>query len=133
MIHVLLIEDHALVRQGIRLMLAAIKGVQLVGEASTGEEGLALTREKEPGVVILDFRLPDTNGLEVARKLLRRTPDVKILMVTAMSNDLLLTRLLEVGVKGFMTKEGDSTELERAIRVIHSGQRYLSHAIASQV
>jgi len=133
MIRVLLIEDHALVRQGIRLMLASIKGIQLIGEAGTGEEGLALTREKEPEVVILDFRLPDTNGLEVARKLLRRAPDIKILIVTGMSNDVILSRLLEVGVKGFMTKEGDSVELERAIRAIHSGQRYLSPAIASQM
>lgn len=133
MINVLLIEDHVMVRQGIHLMLDNIKGVRIVGEASTGEEGLKLRREKEPDIVILDFQLPDTNGLEVARKLLRRDPDVKILIVTAMDSEILPTRLLEAGVKGFMTKNSNSEELERAIRAIHSGQRYLSPAIASKM
>ncbi|ACJ20118.1 response regulator [Coxiella burnetii] len=133
MISVLLIEDHVLIRRGMRLMLEQIKGIRIVGEASTGEEGLALRREKEPGVVILDFQLPDTNGLELARRLLRRDPEIKILVVTAMEGELLPMRLLEVGVRGFITKSSDSAELERAIRAVHSGQRYIGSAIASRL
>lgn len=133
MIKVLLIEDHVMVRQGIRLMLDDVKGVSIIGEASTGEEGLKLIRQNEPDFVILDFQLPDTNGLEVARKILRRNPDIKVLVVTAMNSSVLPLRLLKAGVKGFMTKNSDSIELERAIRAIHSGQRYLSPAVASQL
>ncbi len=133
MINVLLIEDHVLIRRGMRLMLEQVKGIRIVGEASTGEEGLALRREKEPDVVMLDFQLPDTNGLELARKLLRRDPEIKILVVTAMEGELLPMRLLDVGVRGFITKSSDSGELERAIRAVHSGQRYISSAIASRL
>ncbi|EDR35086.1 transcriptional regulator, LuxR family, partial [Coxiella burnetii Q321] len=103
MINVLLIEDHVLIRRGMRLMLEQVKGIRIVGEASTGEEGLVLRREKEPDVVMLDFQLPDTNGLELARKLLRRDPEIKILVVTAMEGELLPMRLLDVGVRGFIT------------------------------
>ncbi len=133
MINVLLIEDHVLIRRGMRLMLEQVKGIRIVGEASTGEEGLALRREKEPDVVMLDFQLPDTNGLELARKLLRRDPEIKIFVVMAMEWKLLPMRLLEVGVRGFISKSSDSRELERAIRAVHSGQRYISSAIASRL
>ena len=80
MITVLLIEDHLLIRQAMRLILEEIQGIRVVGEAGTGEEGLKLRRDKEPDVIILDFQLPDTNGLELSRKLLRRDSTIKILM-----------------------------------------------------
>lgn len=133
MINILLIEDHVLVRQGICLMLSAIKGIRIVGEASTGEEGLVMKQEKNPDAVILDFYLPDTNGLEVAKKMLRRDSSIKILVITAMKSELLPLQLLEAGVHGFITKCSSSSELEQAIRAIHSGQRYLSPHIATQL
>lgn len=108
MINVLLVENHVTVRQGIRLMLDNVKGVSIVGEASIGEEGLNLIRENEPNIVILDFQLPDINGLEVARKILHRNPDIKVLVITAMESDVLPMRLLEAGLKGFMTKTRNS-------------------------
>lgn len=108
MINVLLVEDHVTVRQGIRLMLDNVKGVSIVGEASIGEEGLNLIRENEPDIVILDFQLPDINGLEVAQKILHRNPDIKVLVITAMESDVLPMRLLEARVKGFMTKTRNS-------------------------
>lgn len=77
MINVLLIEEHVLIRCGMCLMLEQINGIRIVGESSTGEEGLTLRLEKEPDVVILDFQLPDTNSLELAQKILRRDPDLK--------------------------------------------------------
>lgn len=133
MIDVLLIEDHVLIRCGMRLMLEQIKGIRIVGEASTGEQGLILRRDKEPNVVILDYRLPDTNGFKLAKKFLRQDPDVKILVVTAMENELLPVQLLEAGVRGFITKSSDSNELEYAIRAVNSGQRYISSVVASQL
>lgn len=133
MIKVLLIEDHEMVREGTERLLSEAKGIQVVGAASTGHEGLALAREKSPEIVILDFQLPDMNGLEVTRKLLRYDPDIKVLVVTAMKNDTLSARLLDSGVSGYISKEQGYSELEKAIRAIHSGQRYLSPDIASQL
>ncbi len=103
MINILLIEEHVLIRCGMYLMLEQIKDMLIVGESSTGEEGLTLRLEKEPDVVILDFQLPDTNSLKLAQKNLRRDPDIKILVVTGMKNDLLPIRFLEAGVHGFIT------------------------------
>lgn len=104
MINILLIEEHVLIRCGMYLMLEQIKGMLIVGESSTGEEGLTLRLEKEPDVVILDFQLLDTNSLKLAQKILRRDPDIKILVVTGMKNDLLPIRFLEAGgVHGFIT------------------------------
>ncbi|WP_372443089.1 response regulator [Coxiella-like endosymbiont of Rhipicephalus sanguineus] len=94
-INVLLVEDHVMVCQGICLMLDGVKGISIVGESSISEEGLNLIHENEPDIVILDFQLPDINGLEVARKILRRNPDIKVLLITAMESDVLPMRLLE--------------------------------------
>lgn len=122
-----------MVRQGTEKLLSDASGINVVGSASTGKEGIALAREKSPEVVILDFQLPDTNGLEVTRKLLRYDPDIKILIVTALKNDTISARLLEVGVTGYISKERGYNELEQAIRAIALGQRYLSADIASQL
>lgn len=133
MIRVLIIEDHDLVRDGMRMLLNETKGMQVVGEAKTGQEGLALAREKKPDVVILDFRLPDTTGLQIAQKILRRLPDVKVLVVTAMKSEILPLRLLKLGIHGYLTKDSGGAELVRAIRLIHSGQRHLSSDIANRL
>ena len=100
---------------------------------TTSKEGLKLAKEKNPDVVLLDFKLPDANGFEVVRKLLRHSPDLKILVITAMENDFLPKRLLEAGVHGYLTKANSGNELERAIRLVHSGQRYLSPDIANRL
>ena len=133
MINVLFIEDDEIVRQGVRLILAGVHGISVIGEASTGKEGLALARSKKPDVLLLDFKLPDTNGFALARKLLRYLPDTKLLVLTGMKGNLLPARLLKMGVSGYLTKESSAGELEQAIRQVNSGQRYLSPDIANQL
>ena len=133
MIKVCLIEDLAMVREGLRLLLTGVRGISLIGEAGNGKEGLALVKEKNPDVLLLDFTLPDTNGLELVPKLLRYSPDLKVLMVTSMQNDVLPGRLMALGVHGYLTKENDAAELEQAIRRVHSGQRYLSPDVANRL
>jgi len=132
-IKVFLIEDQNIVRQSIRCVLTGARGISFVGEAATGKEGLALAKVKNPDVLLLDFSLPDTNGLELAPKLLRYLPELKVLIVTAMQNDVLPTRLLDIGVHGYLTKENDAAELLQAIRRVHSGQRYLSPDVANRL
>lgn len=133
MIRVLLIEDHVIVRQGMQSLLSGAQGIRVVAEATTGKEGLALAKEKNPDVVVLDFKLPDSNGLEIARKLLRHSPDLKILIVTAMHNDMLPERLFRLGISGYLSKDNNWKQLEHAIRLTHSGQRYLSPDIANRI
>jgi len=133
MIRVLLIEDHEIVRQGLNVLLAKARGIEVIGEATTGQEGLKLLKDKRPNVVVLDFRLPDSDGLVLVQKLVRFDPDIKILILTAMVNEHLAQRLLAAGAHGFLTKTHSITELESALRRVHSGQRYLSPDMAQQL
>ncbi len=133
MIKTILIEDHSLVRAGIRQMLKEVKGIQVVGEAGTGNEGVQLVRDLHPHVVILDFKLPDISGLEVTNKLLRIDPDIKILIVSSAINNLFPFRLLEAGAQGYLTKDTSKEELVRAIKAVSVGQRVISPEIASRL
>ena len=133
MIKAILVEDHELVRAGIREMLEGAKGIQIVGEAATGNEGINLVRDLHPNVVVLDFRLPDITGLEVTSKMLRIDSELKILIVTSATNDLVPFRLLEAGAQGYLTKDATKDELIRSIKAVNAGQRIISPEIASRL
>lgn len=133
MIKTILIDDHELVRTGIREMLLDAKGIQIVGEGSTGIEGINLIRDLHPNVAVLDFRLPDITGLEVTSKMLRIDPDLKILIVTSATNDIVPFRLLDAGAQGYLTKDATKEELIRAIKAVNAGQRIISPEIASRL
>lgn len=133
MINTVLIEDHALVRAAMGKILNGEDGIKLVGEAATGNEGIKLVRELQPSVVILDFKLPDISGFEVTKKLIKLDSDIKVLVVTAATDDLMPFRLLEAGVRGFLSKDTPQEELLRAIKKIHTGQRVISPEIASRL
>lgn len=133
MIKILLIDDHTIVRNGIRQMLEDVRDLQIVAEASTGAEGIQLTRERQPQVVILDFKLPDISGLEVTMRLLRIDPNLKILVVSSAINDLFPFRILEAGAKGYLTKNASKEELVHAIKSIYNGQRIIGPEIANRL
>ena len=132
-IKVLLVDDHLLVRTGIRMMLANVQGLKIVGEASDGHEAIQQVRELKPDVVILDVKMPGIGGLEATRKLLRIDPDIKVLILTVCSDDLFSTRLLQAGAAGYLTKNVKVEEIVQAIRTVNQGQRYISPEIASQL
>ena len=107
MIKVVLIDDHDLVRSGLRQMLETDSGIEVVGEAGTGAEGIQLVRTLKPlkpDVVVLDVNLPDITGLEVAHRLLSHQEDIKILIVSGITNDLLPFKLLDAGALSYLTK-----------------------------
>lgn len=133
MINVLLVDDHDLVRTGIKLMLEEVAGIKVVGEANTGEDAINLVRELHPHVVLLDVKMPGIGGLETTRKLLRIDPDVKILIVTIYDDDIFPSRLLQAGASGYVTKGVGMNEMVQAIRAVHAGQRYISPEIAKQI
>ena len=133
MIKTVLIDDHQLVRSGIREMLRQEKAISVLGEAGTGREGVELVRRFNPDVVLLDLKLPDQSGLDVMQKILRISPDTKILIVTSVIHDLFLFRLLEAGAQGYLTKEANVDELVRAIQSVAAGQRVISTELAKRL
>ena len=133
MIKVLVVDDHDLVRTGIRRMLEDIAGFKVTGEARSGEEGVRLAREIRPDVVLMDVKMRGIGGLEATKKLIRFDPDIKVLIVTVCDDDLFPAKLLQAGASGYITKDASMDEMVQAIRAVHSGQRYISPAIAQQL
>lgn len=133
MIKVLLVDDHELVRMGIKRLLQDVHGMKVVGEASSGEEAVVLSKELNPDVIIMDVQMPGIGGLEATRKMIRHNPDNKILALTIYEDEPYPSRLLQAGASGYITKGCDPEEMIRAVRTIHAGQRYISPGIAQQI
>jgi len=133
LIKVLVVDDHDLVRMGITRMLADIDGLEVIGQADSGEEALRLVRELRPDVVLMDVKMPGIGGLEATRKLIRSYPDLKVVAVTACEEDPFPTRLLQAGAAGYMTKGAALEEMVQAIRQVFMGQRFISPQIAQQL
>lgn len=133
MIKVLLVDDHELVRIGIKRLLQDVNGIKVIGEASTGEEAIKIAKELIPDVVLMDVQMPGIGGLEATRKMIRHNPDIKILALTVFDDEPYPSRLLQAGAAGYITKGCDAEEMVRGIRTVHSGQRYISTEIAQQL
>src|SRR5690606_39777276 len=114
-------------------MLADIDGLQVIGQADSGEEAIRKSRELKPDVVLMDIKMPGIGGLEATRKLLRSYPDIKVIAVTICEEDPFPTRLLQAGAAGYMTKGAGLAEMVQAIRLVFAGQRYISPQIAQQL
>ncbi len=133
LINVLIVDDHALVRMGIRRLLDDLSDIAVVGEAGCGELALDFIRTHKPDVVLLDMKMPGIDGWEVTRRLHKSHPEVKVIAVTALSTDSLPSRILQLGAMGYLTKESGSHDLAAAIRKVNQGERYLSAEIAQKM
>ena len=133
MIKVLLVDDHDLVRLGVKRLLQDVKGIQVIGEARTGEEAIKLTKELVPDVVIMDLQMPGIGGLEATRKMLRHNPMVRVLALTVCDDEPYPSRLLQAGAAGYITKGCSAEEMVKAIRLLHGGERYLCYEVAQQL
>lgn len=133
MINVLIVDDHALVRMGIRRLLDDLPDIAVVGEAENGERALEFIRTHKPDVVLLDMKMPGIDGWEVTRRLHKSHPQVKVIAVTALSTESLPSRVLQLGAMGYLTKESGSQDLSAAIRKVYQGERYLSAEIAQKM
>jgi two-component system, NarL family, invasion response regulator UvrY len=134
---ILVVDDHDLVRTGIKRMLDDIQGIKVIGEARSGEDAVKLVRqipsETRPDVVLMDVKMPGIGGLEATRKLLQIYRDMKVLVVTVCDDDLFAAKLLQAGASGYLTKNASMQEMVQAIRAVYSGQRYISPAVAQQL
>lgn len=133
LINVLIVDDHALVRMGIRRLLDDLPDIAVVGEAENGERALEFIRTHKPDVVLLDMKMPGIDGWEVTRRLHKSHPQVKVIAVTALSTESLPSRVLQLGAMGYLTKESGSQDLSAAIRKVYQGERYLSAEIAQKM
>ncbi|MEU7861983.1 response regulator transcription factor [Nonomuraea sp. NPDC049141] len=133
MIKVLLADDEALVRAGVRAVLAAAPDIEIVAEAGNGREALELARTYRPDVALLDIRMPLLDGLGAAAELRRAAPEIAVVMLTTFSEDDYITKALDGGASGFLLKSGDPYELMAAIRAAHGGAAFLSPQIAHRV
>jgi two-component system invasion response regulator UvrY len=133
MIRVLLVDDHALVRTGIRRVLEEDAEIVVVGEASTGEMALALLTEACPQVVVLDVSMPGMGGLEATHRLLRRDPGLRIVVVTVHGAGPFPRRFLEAGALGYLHKGCNAEECRRAVHLAARGQVYISQEVAQHL
>lgn len=132
-IRVFLIDDHALVRTGMRMILAQETDLEVVGEAESGEEALPQIRKLKPDVVLCDLHLPGYSGLEVTERIVRADQDSRVIIVSVLEDGPLPKRLLEAGASGYLGKGGDAQELIRAVRDVARGKRYLGSSVAQNL
>ena len=123
---ILLVDDHEFVRQGAKQCLEREAGFEVVGEVDDGLQVVPVVEELRPDVVVLDHSLPGLNGIDVAQKISRKTPETKVIMLSMHTDEAYVVRALSCGVRGYVTKGAASEELVTAIRCVMQGKRYLS-------
>ena len=133
MIKVLIVDDQQMVRFGTRRLLEDETGLQIVGEASSGEEAIEAVDALNPQVVLMDVQMPGIGGLEATRRCLRIAPDVKVIALSMHDGEPFPSKLFEAGAKGYVSKRSDPEELILAIRKVMAGQRYISTDIAQNL
>jgi len=127
---VILAEDHQLVRQGLRSLLNDESDIEVVGEATNGQEAVELAKKWRPKVVVMDIELPRLNGLEATQRIVQEMPDVKVLILSVHTDRRSVSRALRYGAAGYMQKDSAFDELTRALRTVARGKTYLSPSIS---
>lgn len=134
MIKVLVVDDLDLIRVGVKSLLESINGIKVIGEAQSGEDAIALARKLTPDIVLMDLQMPPgMGGLEATKKLAHYLPDTKVIVLTVCEEEPFPTRLIQAGAMGYVTKGCGKDEMVQAIRVVNSGQRYISPKIAQKI
>jgi DNA-binding NarL/FixJ family response regulator len=130
---VLLVEDHTVVRQGLRRLLETAEDIEIVGEAANGKEAVQLARKCAPDIILLDLILPELSGLEAARQIKRAAPHSKIVVLSSYSDEESVRQMVAVGVSGYLPKETAPNELLQAIREVRQGNVFFSTSIARSI
>lgn len=132
MIRVVLVDDHELVRTGVKSILEQAPDIEVVAEASTGEEAIRQVKESAPNVVLMDVNMPGIGGIEATRRIMRSNPGLSVIALTALDDDPFPSRLNEVGARGFLTKGCPAEEMIHAVRMVFRGQRFISPEVAQR-
>jgi DNA-binding NarL/FixJ family response regulator len=132
-IHVLIADDHTLFRDGLRALLASIPDIEVVGEASTGKAALELAVEYQPDVILMDIQMPDVNGIDATRRILRASPHVGIIMLTMFQDDDSVFAAMRAGARGYVLKGAEQAALLRAVHAVARGESLFSPEIAARL
>ena len=136
-LRILIVDDHPLFREGVMAMLSKVPGYQVVGEASSGEEGLKKARELHPALVLMDISLPDMNGIDATRRIHSTLPDIKVIMLSIHTKINFITDAFRAGALGYMTKDVTGEKLLECIDTAMKGEYYMdrsvSHAVAKNL
>jgi DNA-binding NarL/FixJ family response regulator len=132
-ITVLLAEDHAIVRQGLRKLLEAENDIQVIGEAATGRQAVEIARKLLPDVVVMDIAMPLLNGLEATRQILRVLPNTKVLILSAHSDHAYVEQVTSFGATGYLVKQASAQFLAQAIRAVRQGKTFYSPSISKEM
>ncbi len=132
-ITILLVDDHAVVRMGFKMLIEAEEGIKVIGEAESGEIAIKLFQELKPDIIVMDITMPGIGGLETIDRIMAKDKNTKILVLSAHEDSVHPKRALNAGAMGYLTKRSAAEELIKAIKSIHQGKRYLEPNIAQQM
>ncbi|MBV9613885.1 MAG: response regulator transcription factor [Ktedonobacteraceae bacterium] len=132
-IRLLIADDHAFYREGVRTMLLELPGMEVIGEAANGDETIAQADSLSPDVILMDIKMPGMNGIEATRRILQVSPHVKVLVVTMFEDDDSVFSAMRAGARGYLLKDADQDELMRAVRAVYKGEAIFSPAIARRM
>lgn len=132
-LRVLVVEDHPLFRDGLRVLLDDEPMIEVVGVAGTGEDGIAAAAELEPDVVVMDLQLPDVHGLEATRRILSRSPHVQILILTMFDDDDSVFAAMRAGARGYVLKGADPADIVRCVEAVGQGEAIFGPGVADRV
>lgn len=130
MIKIILADDHAIVRDGLRALLESQNDLQVIGVAADGREAVRLTLDLKPDVAVMDISMPNLNGIDATQQILDSSPTTQVIILSMHSTPEHIFRALQAGARGYLLKESAGVEVSNAVRAVHSGQRYLSQKIA---
>jgi DNA-binding NarL/FixJ family response regulator len=133
MIRVLLVDDHAVVREGLRTFLELQDGIEVAGEAGDGMEGVAAAERLRPDVILMDLVMPRLDGVAAMREIRRRVPSARVIVLTSFTDDEKLLPALQAGAAGYLLKTAEPADLARAVRAAHAGDALLDPAVAARL
>lgn len=132
-IRIVIADDHALFRDGLRALLTSIPDMEVVGEAATGDEAVALARSLQPDVILMDIQMPGVNGIEATRQIVQTSPHIGVIVLTMFDDDDSVFAAMRAGARGYILKGADQSELLRAIRAVATGDALLGAPIARRM
>jgi DNA-binding NarL/FixJ family response regulator len=132
-IHVLIADDHPLYREGVRKMLSVAPEIEIIGEATNGEEAITQALALQPDVILMDLKMPDLNGIEATRRILYASPRIGVLVLTMFETDETVFAAMRAGARGYLLKDVDQEDIVRAVKTVSRGEAIFSPAIAERL
>jgi DNA-binding NarL/FixJ family response regulator len=133
LIRVLIADDHAFYREGVRAMLREVAETEVIGEATTGDEAVARALDLQPDIILMDIKMPGLNGIEATRHILQASSHIGVLVITMFEDDASVFAAMRAGARGYLLKDADQDELVRAVKAIHRGEAIFSPTIAQRL